>query len=249
MLVPNRNNGDKIGKYSFYEAFNQIINVFLFHPEFALTATHINYPGFNRKRRSPQYDNGPGGSNSYPGGSQGNNNYPGGPGGSDNYPGGNQGNNNYPGGPGGSDNYPGGNQGNNNYPGGPGGSDNYPGGNNNYPGGNQGNNHPGGSDNYPGGNQGNNNYPGGNPDWINNDSNYNDPTHKREVTITVEFTVTTESWQDTDKPTTYVEYAAGDSDEICQYSPGKTYRDIQYNRSLVMEKFETESKINYSIIG
>ena len=209
MLVPNRNNGDKIGKYSFYEAFNQIINVFLFHPEFALTATHINYPGFNRKRRSPQYDNGPGGSNSYPGGSQGNNNYPGGPGG----------------------------------------SDNYPGGNNNYPGGNQGNNHPGGSDNYPGGNQGNNNYPGGNPDWINNDSNYNDPTHKREVTITVEFTVTTESWQDTDKPTTYVEYAAGDSDEICQYSPGKTYRDIQYNRSLVMEKFERESKINYSIIG
>ena len=83
--------------------------------------------------------------------------------------------------------------------------------------------------NNPGGNQGNNNNPGGsdyhpgeNQDWIDNDSNYNDPTHKHEATVINEFTVTTEPWQDTDKPTIYEEYVAGHSYETCQYSTGKT---------------------------
>lgn len=88
----------------------------------------------------------------------------------------------------------------------------------------------GGSGYNPGGSIGGSGFnPGGSggsmspPDW-----NYQDPSYKREVTTTVEFTVTTEPESDDSEPEIDLEYGADDEDELCINGPGVAGCELQY---------------------
>ena len=50
---------------------------------------------------------------------------------------------------------------------------------------------------------------------------YPDPSNRREVIITVEFTVTSEHLIDDDRPWTKMEYMADSSEQTCNAPPGE----------------------------
>ena len=101
------------------------------------------------------------------------------------------------------------------------GGGNYGGGGNDNGGGSVGGGSYGGGGNYNGGGSvggggyggGGNNNGGGN--W-GNDPNYNDPSHKREVSVTVEFTVTNDPEEDETEPWAQLEYGADDEEDLCE---------------------------------
>jgi hypothetical protein len=156
-----------------------------------------------------------GGSNNNPGGNVGGGSYN--PGGNGNVGGGsyNPGGGSYN--PGGGSNNPGGNVGGGSYnPGGNVGGGSY------NPGGNGGSSNDGsnGFNNNNNNNVGGGSYnPGGGGGWQ-DDPNYNDPSHKQEVTLMIEFTVTNDDFKDKTEPWTRVEYGADSSEETCQNKPG-----------------------------
>ncbi|XP_059088540.1 putative uncharacterized protein DDB_G0282129 [Tigriopus californicus] len=143
-------------------------------------------------------------------------------GGQSNYPNGNNNNNN--------NNNDYNNNNNNNYPGG-----NYPGGN--YPGGN-----------YPGGNYPGSNYPGGN--YPGNNYNPNDPSRRRQLVITVEFTVT-EDLRDTSKPWTQLTYGAQTEEDTCSYTPedANCYMDYWWVKFQVQDEESGLNTVQLSPIG
>jgi hypothetical protein len=50
----------------------------------------------------------------------------------------------------------------------------------------------------------------------------NDPSNRRDVSVTVEFTITNEPFEDDDEPWTKLEYTADSSDQTCSMEPGQT---------------------------
>lgn len=96
----------------------------------------------------------------------------------------------------------------------------------------------------------NNNYPGNNNNYPGTGYNPNDPSQRRELTVTVEFTVTADL-RDTSDPWTQLIYGAETEEDTCSVTPEDTdcYRDFWWVKFIVQDEESGLNTVQFSPIG